>query len=305
MLLDDEGLTYYSISSREKTMASFMSKASKDKYTDPLHQITDLAGIRVITYVKSEVYQCCEAIKQLFKIDEQNSGDKTTELGTDKVGYRSVHYVATLTEDRAALREILLYKDLRFEIQVRTILEHAWADIAHDRSYKYKGKFPAEYDIERRFSLASATLELVDREFDSIAKALEEYEQETAKKTKDGELNIPINATTLLNYLNKKLLERIRFGKINPVFGTSGLTTTIDELLLFGISTINDLDQLIDATPPDLVFYTNDFTDFLRLVMITIDADKFFGSAYRDLMFVMKDKWVHFLSNAGVTVWGK
>src|SRR5690606_2630134 len=111
---------------------------------------------------------CCEIIKPLFVIDPDHSIDKTKELGTDKVGYRSIHYVAKLTNERLILPEYQKFRDLSFEIQIRTIIEHAWADISHERNYKFNGVLPPENDIERRFSLAAVTLELVDREFDSL-----------------------------------------------------------------------------------------------------------------------------------------
>ncbi|WP_372009194.1 GTP pyrophosphokinase family protein [Paenibacillus chitinolyticus] len=278
-VLDAEGITYYSISSRAKEIDSFIKKASKDKYNDPIRQIQDLAGIRVITFVKSEVIRCCEAIKPLFNIDEANSVDKGRELGSDKVGYRSVHYVATLTDERLVLPEYKLFKDLTFEIQVRTILEHAWADIAHDRSYKFMGDFPPEYDIERRFALASATLELVDREFDSIAATLDKYEHETERKTKRGELDIPINSTSLGNYLLLTLREYINQGIISTTFN-GGEVEVIEELLSFGVNTIFELDQIINNEHDKYITKPTNFMGFIRNVMMFVDIDKYFNTAW-------------------------
>ncbi|WP_342476593.1 RelA/SpoT domain-containing protein [Paenibacillus sp. FSL H7-0350] len=300
-VLDSAGITYYSISSRAKETDSFFKKASKDKYNDPINQIQDLAGIRIITYIKSEVIKCCEVIKPLFKIDESNSVDKGMELGSDKVGYRSVHYVATLTDSRLELPEYKIFKDLTFEIQIRTILEHAWADIAHDRSYKFKGEFPLEYDIQRRFALASATLELVDREFDSIAQTLDIYESETVEKTKRGELDISINITSLSNYLPQKLELLIKNEDFAPVFN-KGAEEIIDELLAFGIKSIYELDQIITDNPSKFTSGHNNYVGFLRNVMMYTDLDKYFREAWNDHWSGIDIGTINLLKKAGVDI---
>ncbi|MEK3966312.1 GTP pyrophosphokinase [Paenibacillus sp. FSL H7-0323] len=283
-LLDAEGVTYYSITSRAKDVDSFLRKSQKDKYQDPKQQIQDLAGIRVITYMRSEVTRACEIIKPLFKIDEKNSVNKSSELGNDKVGYRSVHYVACLTEERLALPEYKMFKDFCFEIQVRTLLEHAWADITHDRSYKFKGNFPPDYDIERRFSLVSATLELVDREFDSIVNTFNKYERETEGKSRKGEYNLPLNATTLENYLQNKLNDQIKRGALTPTF-REGESIIIEELLNFGINNIEELDKMVNSMinkNPEIIKSGNNFIGLLRDVMMLTDIDLYFKNAWQN-----------------------
>ncbi len=292
-VLDSEGAKYYSISSRAKEIDSFISKASKEKYNDPQKQLQDLAGIRIITYVKSEVNLCCELIKPLFNLDDKSSSDKGKELGHDKVGYRSVHYVATLNEERFILPEYKLFEGLYFEIQIRTILEHAWADIAHDRSYKFKGEFPPEYDIERRFALASATLELVDREFDSIAKTLDEYEIEEERKTESGELDSPINITSLNKYLSNKVIRLMKNENFQPTFNNRA-DNIIEELLSYGISKIQDLDDIIDEDNIEFLEFSNNFLGFLRYIMILNDVDKYF-----------EDAWNNHWKQASIVTWRK
>jgi putative GTP pyrophosphokinase len=85
-VLNASGISYYTITSRAKDLESFSKKANKEKYKNPKNEINDMAGIRVITFVKTEVMQCCEIIKPLFDIDPDHSVDKTKELGNDKVG---------------------------------------------------------------------------------------------------------------------------------------------------------------------------------------------------------------------------
>jgi len=281
-VLDAHGAKFYSISSRAKEIDSFVKKAQKPKYTDPVNQIQDLAGIRVITYVKSEVTKCCDIIKPLFYIDKENSVDKGNELGDDKAGYRSIHFVCTLPEERLKLPEYQIFRNMTFEIQIRTILEHAWADISHDRSYKYKGEFPAEYDIKRRFTLASATLELIDREFDSIATTLNKYELETETRTKKGEMNLPINITSVSNYLLHTFDEYIKDDKLQPVF-RGGEDIILDELLDFGFKNLEELDTTVTdiiKTTPNLIEVSTNFTGLVRNIMMLHDIDNYFHNAW-------------------------
>lgn len=302
-LLDSGGVTYYSISSRAKDLDSFINKAQKDKYQDPKQQIQDLAGIRVITYVRSDVIKVCEIIKPLFKIDEKNSVDKSNELGKDKVGYRSVHYIATLSDERVILPEYKPYKNFPFEIQVRTLLEHAWADITHDRSYKFSGNFPPEFDIERRFSLASATLELVDREFDSIVSTLNAYEKETEEKTKNGQYDSPINATSLENYLLHKLDDYIERELLEPSFNR-GESLIVEELLDFGINNLNQLDPIVSNAIKKFpsVVGNNNFLGLLRHIMILTDIGLYFERSWRSNWTGMAKSFVKLARESDINI---
>lgn len=278
-VLTNSGASYYTITSRAKEIESFTIKANKEKYKNPQQEIKDLAGIRVITYVKSEVNNCCELIKPLFEIDHLHSVDKTKELGNDKVGYRSIHYVAKLTEDRLNLPEYQIFKDLEFEIQVRTILEHAWADISHDRNYKFNGVLPPDNDIERRFSLAAATLELVDREFDNLAREIVMYGNEVVDKVQKDDLDIEINTTSLSNYLNLKFKMFIDRKVIEPTFN-NGSKDIIDELNAYGISNLSDLEFIIKDNAEKFVYERTNYLGLLRDIMMLNNISLYFEKAW-------------------------
>ena len=82
--------------------------------------------------------------------------------------------ICKLGKSRERLSEYMGLTNLPFEIQIRTVLQHAWAELAHDRSYKFSGKL--RDDLQRRVNLCSAILEMMDREFVSIVKEVDEYE---------------------------------------------------------------------------------------------------------------------------------
>jgi ppGpp synthetase/RelA/SpoT-type nucleotidyltranferase len=161
-LLDDAGINYLSVTGRTKSVASFAAKAVRSVdgvplYADPLTEITDVVGIRVITYVQSDVAAVAQLFgDQLTIIDDRDLGEETARDG--RFGYASRHLLISspAVSQQAA------------SVQVRTVLQHAWAEFEHD--IRYKGTVPAEHapDLDRRFTLAAGLLELADREFSEI-----------------------------------------------------------------------------------------------------------------------------------------
>ncbi|TKH21952.1 GTP pyrophosphokinase, partial [Bacillus cereus] len=196
-ILEDCKISFHSVTSRTKDVDSFAKKASKDKYSDPKSEILDLAGIRITAYVESDVNKICEVLEREFEIIQEHSVNKAEILKYNEVGYRSVHYIAKLDSARMKLPEYRRL-DAFFEIQVRTILQHAWAEIEHDRNYKFEGaELPEHAQIKRRFALLAGQLELADREFDSIVKDIEHYSDKVIEDTKKGKLDMPIDSISL------------------------------------------------------------------------------------------------------------
>lgn len=167
-ILRDAAVDYHSVTGRVKTEQSAKAKIeqSPDKYGD-FRDLHDLLGIRVITHLATQVDAAEKALNAAFDVDEGRSTDKASILSDDEFGYRSVHLVAKLRQDRATLPEWRNFADIYFEIQVRSILQHAWAEIEHDLGYKASVAVPRE--IRRRFARLAGLLELADDEFDKLA----------------------------------------------------------------------------------------------------------------------------------------
>jgi len=165
-LLDSKSIDYHYVDFRGKEIESFEKKIRSGVNYSP-KEMQDLAGIRVICYVKSDVDKVCEIIEQNFEIDKNRSQDKSKILGENKMGYLSIHYIAKLSKARTDLDENKQFKDLYFEIQVRTIVQHAWAEIEHDDVYKSSKISPNE-NIRRQFNLVSSVLEIADNEFQRL-----------------------------------------------------------------------------------------------------------------------------------------
>lgn len=277
-VFDMDNISYHIVNSRTKDIKSVKNKALSDKYDDPINQIQDYVGIRIITYVEDEVEQVCKVIEKIFDIDIDNSSNKSDDLGIDKVGYKSVHYIASLKNDRLKLPEYKQYEGKCFEIQVRTILQHAWAEIEHDRNYKFSGKLPDK--ISRRFKILSGVLEMSDREFNSISNDIDAISSSVIQATKSGELDIPLSSTSLVQFLSSKFQELVSLtGEIVPGH-SEGI---IDELNKYGIHTLADLSEIM---PKDIEeFYIAVFLDsatvggMMRSLMILTDYHKYFTEA--------------------------
>jgi putative GTP pyrophosphokinase len=108
-ILVEENIPIHSIANRVKEVSSFAKKIEKPQYTNPKDEITDLAGIRIIAYVESDLVRICEVIKKNFKIDSDKSIDKSKALGNDKVGYKSIHFIGELKSERLKLPDLKIW----------------------------------------------------------------------------------------------------------------------------------------------------------------------------------------------------
>ncbi len=161
------------ISARAKDIDRFAEKASKPdpddpirpKYTDPLLEIEDLAGARVIAYVLRALPQIEDVVVREFDVVERSDkGEQLIEKAL--VGYRSIHLIVRMKSERVKLLEYSEFSDLRAEVQIRTILQHTWAEIEHDMRYKPASE--PNKELSQRFTALAGLIEVGDREFDQI-----------------------------------------------------------------------------------------------------------------------------------------
>jgi len=200
-----------SVEGRAKTVESFAEKAvspleadtSKPKYGNPLAEVTDLAAARVITFFLKDIQDIDRLIGAEFIVVERT--DKSDVLlKEDRLGYQSVHYIVELRPNRTSLPEYSSYSGLKAEIQLRTVLQHAWAEIEHDIQYKSIETIPME--IRRRFTALAGLLEIADREFQAVQAADESLRQEARRSVAQGKLNeVEITGDALRAYLDQKL----------------------------------------------------------------------------------------------------
>jgi putative GTP pyrophosphokinase len=199
-LIQSVELTPHSITSRIKGRSSLSTKLErKEGKYERIEDITDLLGIRVITYLNRDVDAIADIIESEFVIDRQNSADKRLFADPDRFGYKSLHYIVELNPERIKLQEYKQFAGIKAEIQIRTIIQHAWAEIEHDLGYKSPIAIPN--DIRRRFFRLSALLETADDEFSIISTEIAEYQTKTRTQLESGERSQEIDATSMREFI--------------------------------------------------------------------------------------------------------
>jgi len=200
-LLKQTEIEIENISARVKTLESFEGKLKRKNYKDPFKEMTDLSGVRIILYYKEDIDKLGEIIKREFDVDWDNSVDKSKLIDSDKIGYLSTHYIVSVAKDRLKLTEWRMFEGLKCEIQIRTILQHAWAAIDHKIRYKPSNKVPKK--LERKLFLLAGLLELADDEFSFIKTLTTEMEGYYSMMIKANNLkNVDINLTSLEVFLD-------------------------------------------------------------------------------------------------------
>jgi len=173
-LLKINGIRAHSVEARIKERESLSGKITRKhfKYND-ISEITDIVGFRIITHFNHEVSKVSSLIENNFNIDRENSIDKSSILEPDRFGYVSIHLVSKISQSRENLFEYKKFSNIKFEVQIRSILQHAWAEIEHDLGYKSESEVPNK--IRRRFSRISGLLEIADQEFSNVVSDISEY----------------------------------------------------------------------------------------------------------------------------------
>ena len=194
--LSRNGLVVTAVETRVKTEESLAGKlALKGQKYQSLEDITDILGARVITFYTDDVDRIASMAEQLFDIDWTNSVDKRRLHQLDSFGYNSLHYICR-------------FKDIRFELQLRTTLQHAWAAINHDTGYKSGVEIPREY--KRQMNRLAGMLELVDDEFSRIRTEINDYRRRVHQLVQNGKLDeVLLDGDTFRSYLQCQPLDSL------------------------------------------------------------------------------------------------
>lgn len=194
------------VEARTKSIGSFTEKVlrKKEKYSDPLKDITDICGVRIITNTLDERDIICKYIEDNFVIDRENSLDLSQRLKSSEFGYRSIHYIVQAKIDNNILskEELNQFKALKAEIQVRTLAEHLFAEYIHDvvKAYKLPHKIPEKITCE--MANVAAMLEKVDESLLKTKIGIESYTSYYSNSSEIGKIQEEI--ATLKNVLENK-----------------------------------------------------------------------------------------------------
>lgn len=205
--LDREGVTYDAVTSRVKTRDSFLAKvvrprsrASQElKYQSP-EDVQDLAGLRVTTYLLKDVAQ----IQRVIEAEFATTGPVVRQQDDETVpGYQSVHYLVGLSPAREGLPENRNFNGLQAELQLRTVLQHAWAQAQHGILYKGEAEVPG--GIRRRLVALAGLLELADNEFRAVSAELERLRELRSEETEASIADTLINRFSLGSLLGREI----------------------------------------------------------------------------------------------------
>ncbi|MDG4665514.1 bifunctional ribonuclease/(p)ppGpp synthase [Mycobacterium sp. 236(2023)] len=268
-LLDDAGINYLSVTARTKTVESFAAKTARRApdgtplYSEPLVEITDLIGLRVITYLREDVVTVANLLTEELKLlDDRDMGQETAREG--RWGYASRHLLVGVEGVQQPA-----------SIQVRTVLQHAWAEFEHE--IRYKGSIPAAHapDLDRRFTLAAGLLELADREFSAVRERLRTSTPDTSTTEITSDPRIP--TAVLATYLGNRFPDA-GWSRTDHYAWIAGL------LLELGIDSIDEVDDVLDDVDTDAVNAAMDYRYPAGAVRRLDDALlAVFGHRYLDL----------------------
>ncbi len=236
-VFDEAGLIVASIEYRVKTEKSLAGKLElKGAKYATLGDITDILGLRVITFYSDDVDKVASAVDRLFNVDWENSVDKRKLHEIDSFGYMSLHYICSMKGF-----------PYRFEIQMRTVLQHAWANMNHDTGYKSGVEVPREY--LRNLNRLAGMLELADEQFSLIRNELTDYRRRVQALVASGNLaEVPLDGDTFRSYLSlgpfdtlNRRIAAVNQAEIQPV----NLMNYMSIFKFLKCKTLGDIDRLI------------------------------------------------------------
>ena len=235
--VSDAGLIVAALESRVKGEDSLAGKLElKGSKYKTLADITDIIGIRVITFYVDDVDKVASAVERLFKVDWENSVDKRKIHEIDSFGYMSLHYICSM--------EGFPY---RFEVQMRTVLQHAWSNMNHDTGYKSGVSIPTRYI--RNLSRLAGMLELIDDEFTKMRQDLTDYRRKVKALVASGNLSeVLLDEESYRSFLELGPFDNLnrRIASVNQAeIQAVSLMPYLPVFVSLGFKTLGDIEKLL------------------------------------------------------------
>lgn len=224
----------HSVTGRVKSLESLEEKVRRKGYAVPL-ELGDIIGARVVVLFISDLPRVDALIRKTFSVlASENKVEDSADPST--FGYMSHHYEAVLNPRHTGPRYDGLH-NLKFEIQARTLLMDAWANVSHHLAYKSESGIPSE--LRRDFYALSGLFYVADKHFevffDQTAR-VQEHADESLRSAEPVELNVD----SLGVFLARRFPDREHVGR-------TGVAEVLEELLEFGVTTTAKLEAMLDS----------------------------------------------------------
>jgi len=253
-VISQSGIEVNSMESRIKEEASLAGKLRRkgSKYAS-LSDITDIFGARIIAFYNEDVDRIASLAESIFDIDWENSSDKRKTHEFNSFGYNSLHYICKLPKSIYFDPQCPQLNQIRFELQMRTALQHVWSAIQHDIGYKSEIETPVEY--HRSLSRLAGLLELADDEFSRIRNSIADYRRRAQSLVQSGKLEeISLDGDTFRSYLQQHPFDQLN-KKIAAItqaeLQEANMMQYLGVLRHLGMRTLGDVRQLISKNFDD------------------------------------------------------
>jgi ppGpp synthetase/RelA/SpoT-type nucleotidyltranferase len=224
--------------SRIKSFNSYYRKVLRLKAEEvsnrgKLVELTDMMGIRVICAFLEDLHDVEQQVRDNFVVKEveyKGSGDNFREFG-----YESIHVLIKIPADCMPEKcEVEIPSGLVCEIQIRTILQDAWAEVEHELIYKTEFT-PFDMPLRRKLASINASLSLADTIFQEIRDYQKQFQLETSARRESFYEKVD-DSTSEFSETEKaaKNSETKEIGKVSPF-----MRGTIDDMLLDAIHAHN------------------------------------------------------------------
>ena len=253
-MVKDSDLTVSSMEFRIKEEASLAGKLLRkgSKYSS-LKDITDIFGARIIMFYNEDVDRVAAFAESKFEIDWPNSVDKRKMHEISSFGYNSLHYICRIPKKVFYDPEYPELNDVRFEIQMRTALQHVWSAIQHDIGYKSEIETPKEY--HRMLSRLAGMMELADDEFSRIRASIADYRRRMQNLVLNGQLEeVALDGDTFRSYVDMHPFDKLN-RKIAAItqaeIQESPYIPYLTVLRQLDIKTLGDIERMMDNYSDD------------------------------------------------------
>ena len=253
-IVSENGLFVTAVEARVKAEASLAGKLElkSGKYSC-LSDITDILGSRIVTFYNDDVDRIAAIIENEFDVDWDNSVDKRKILELDRFGYMSLHYILRIPKEMFFDEAMPQINAFRFELQLRTALQHVWATMYHDTGYKSGVEIPPVH--LRNLNRLAGMLELADDEFSRTRALISDYRHTVQNLVSSGKFDeVALNGDTFKSYLELKPFDALtrKIASVNQAEIHQGsMTPFLKALKGIGMKTLGDVETLIKENSDD------------------------------------------------------